>query len=175
MTKSPQKSIKLTGTALLYTPQILWRLDRLEIRNPTTAFTSEDQVCFTAYIPTPRRHKRRNYHKTFKRLRQDLQYVDQSLSMLLQQFRPIIPDRKEPAANPFNPSDCKTRLDVTNLWFHTLHRFARLNIIWVDCLSLHLEFDPYTKTLAIFSNPSSCFLWLVIKTPACIHSGSQSH
>jgi hypothetical protein len=35
---------------------------------------------------------------------------------------------------------------------------AGVRIQWVDCLSLHLEFDSRSKTLKVFRFPSLCLI-----------------
>jgi hypothetical protein len=39
---------------------------------------------------------------------------------------------------------------------YLLHTLLRVRIRWVDCLSLHLDFDKSSKTLSLFSCPSFC-------------------
>ncbi|KAH9205991.1 hypothetical protein DL95DRAFT_241707, partial [Leptodontidium sp. 2 PMI_412] len=42
--------------------------------------------------------------------------------------------------------------------FYTLHNVMKIQIEWVDCLSLHLEFDNQSKVLKLFRFPSICLL-----------------
>jgi hypothetical protein len=39
---------------------------------------------------------------------------------------------------------------------YLLHTLLRVQIRWVDCLSLHLDFDKSSRTLSLFSCPSFC-------------------
>lgn len=45
---------------------------------------------------------------------------------------------------------------TSNINYHILSRIAEIRIVWVDCLSLHLEFDWRTMTLKLFRFPSFC-------------------
>lgn len=43
---------------------------------------------------------------------------------------------------------------------HFLHMLLRVDICWVDALSLHLEYDMSTRTLSLFRFPSPCVAML---------------
>jgi hypothetical protein len=47
-------------------------------------------------------------------------------------------------------------LMLSHLNYYTLSRVAKIRIEWVDCLSLHLEFDSSNGVLKIFRFPSFC-------------------
>ena len=47
---------------------------------------------------------------------------------------------------------------VSYLNFHTLSKVAKIQIVFVDSLSLHLEFDEKAKILKVFRFPSYCRL-----------------
>lgn len=49
-------------------------------------------------------------------------------------------------------------LETTNLNYYTLSKVANIQIIWVDSLLQHLDFDRRSKTLKIFRFPSFCYL-----------------
>lgn len=49
-------------------------------------------------------------------------------------------------------------LETTNLNYYTLSKVANIEIIWVDSLLQHLDFDRRSKTLKIFRFPSFCYL-----------------
>lgn len=49
-------------------------------------------------------------------------------------------------------------LATPNLNYYTLVRVAGLEIVWVDSISLHLDFDRKKKTLKLFRLPSFCAL-----------------
>jgi hypothetical protein len=110
-------------------------------------------------IPDRRLHCRRQ--ETFTRYQQSLENVDQPLHVLLQYFGKIVPTANVSrgletvgmTTNPYDPW-----IDVSLVCFHTLHRVAHIKIEWVDSLSLHLEFDSYTKILKIFRFPSLCLI-----------------
>ncbi|PVH81339.1 hypothetical protein DL98DRAFT_416897 [Cadophora sp. DSE1049] len=53
-------------------------------------------------------------------------------------------------------------IDVTNISFFTLSRMSKVEIEWVDCLSLHLELDLLLGKLKLFRFPSIC----VVMTPS---------
>ncbi|KAN0114722.1 hypothetical protein V8E51_004266 [Hyaloscypha variabilis] len=60
----------------------------------------------------------------------------------------------------------REQLIVSYLKFQTLYQVAKIRIVWVDCLSLHLDFDEKSKHLKVFRFPSFCklmyflFTWL---------------
>ncbi|KAH7400228.1 hypothetical protein BKA64DRAFT_477638 [Cadophora sp. MPI-SDFR-AT-0126] len=153
---------------LLYIPKIAPSPDRLELRTPAADFAPEYQAVFTAYSPTPRRRKRKSrQNQTFRVLEMDMSLIDQPLALLLQRFGSIIPDRKESMVVSIYPSsdNFTSQIKAYHLSFHTIYRIAKVNIEWVDCLALHLEFDPATKTLAIFRFPSLCLLMACSRSP----------
>ncbi|KAI7973190.1 hypothetical protein EIK77_004467 [Talaromyces pinophilus] len=49
-------------------------------------------------------------------------------------------------------------LETTNLNYYTLSKVANIQILWVDSLLQHLDFDRRSKTLKIFRFPSFCYL-----------------
>lgn len=56
---------------------------------------------------------------------------------------------------------------VSSIAFYALKRFGKINVVWVNCLSAHLDFDPLTRTLMLFRLPSFCALF-------CVSHGSRS-
>jgi len=107
------------------------------------------------------RRLRRRRRETFISYQQSFDNVDHSLRVLLQTFGKIIPtvnvsrglETVGMTANPYDPV-----IELSLICFHTLHRVAYIKIDWVDSLSLHLEFDSYTKILKIFRFPSLCLI-----------------
>ncbi|KAI0191099.1 hypothetical protein F4808DRAFT_396803 [Astrocystis sublimbata] len=49
-----------------------------------------------------------------------------------------------------------TVVSASNVNFFILSKVARIRVVWVDALSLHLEFDRRTSTLKLFRFPSFC-------------------
>jgi len=101
--------------------------------------------------------------KTFTSFRQPLDNIDQPLYTVLRRFGTIIPEPyKDSSAThelaSTQPGRNEGGNDLSLVCFHILHRFAGIEIEWVDCLSLHLEFDSRTKTLKLFRFPSLCFI-----------------
>ena len=100
---------------------------------------------------------------TFFCLEQDLQYVDRSLTALLANFGKILPEVQQNSmggnlrsAGP--QKSLEEFIEVPQICFYTLHHFAKIKIQWVDCLSLHLEYDSHRKILRLFRFPSLCLL-----------------
>ena len=101
--------------------------------------------------------------KTFTSCRQPLDNIDQPLYTFLRRFGTIIPEPYKDFSAMHElvssqPSQKDGGNDLSLVCFHILHRFAGIEIEWVDCLSLHLEFDSRTKTLKLFRFPSLCFI-----------------
>jgi hypothetical protein len=110
------------------------------------------------------RRVRRRKVKTFTNYEQTLENNDQPLHTLLGRFGKIIPQQYRqlgfghvtPSMAPVRPND--EWIELKLLCFHTLNKVASIKIEWVDSLSLHLEFDSYTKVLKVFRLPSLCLL-----------------
>ncbi|KAI1173818.1 hypothetical protein F4777DRAFT_580582 [Nemania sp. FL0916] len=49
-----------------------------------------------------------------------------------------------------------TAVSASNVNYFILSRVARVRVVWVEALSLHLEFDRRTSTLKLFRFPSFC-------------------
>jgi hypothetical protein len=102
--------------------------------------------------------------ETITNYEQTLESNDQPLHMLLGKFGQIVPQRQRELGTghptsptvPVRPGD--EWIEVSLLCFHTLNKFASIKIEWVDSLSLHLEFDSYTKVVKVFRLPSLCLL-----------------
>ena len=47
-------------------------------------------------------------------------------------------------------------IELSHVSFDMIQNFAKVRIEWVDCLSMHLEFDSRTRTLKVFRFPSFC-------------------
>ena len=88
---------------------------------------------------------------------QDFALVQQPLGRLFRVFGNIIPQSEDTSAE-------LTRIAATEylvlscLSYHTLSRVAQIQIEWVDCINLHLEFDEGRRVLKLFRFPSFCRL-----------------
>jgi len=113
-----------------------------------------------------RKSSRRNSRfksKTFVLYKQPLDSKDLPLHTLLGRFGKVIPAYDKAA---FNSQDTANNspgrydgwIDPLLVCFHTLNRCTSIKVQWVDCLSLHLEFDSRTKILKLFRFPSLCLL-----------------
>jgi len=93
--------------------------------------------------------------------------TDRPLAILLKAFGNLLPARSRSSDNvaselakqafswiSLSPSD-------TNAYL--LHTLLRVNIRWVDTLSLHLDYDKATRSLSIFRHPSFCVAMLQSK------------
>jgi len=152
------------STCTLYIPKIDAGFHKrlLEIENPTAA-----NIHGSGGTEIAERHRlRRRRRQTFVNYQQSLDYVDQPFHSLLGCFGKVIPTtntsrRLENVRITTKPYDDEW-IDLSLLCFHTLHRVAGIKIEWADCLSVHLEFDSYTRTLKVFRFPS---LGLIMATP----------
>jgi hypothetical protein len=92
--------------------------------------------------------------------------LDQPLFHLLKRFGEIIPQCPRNCTTPQLSHDISNamsgrydhQIDISFVCFHAVHVVARVNIQWVDCLSLHLEFDSKSKMLKMFRFPSLCMM-----------------
>jgi hypothetical protein len=105
---------------------------------------------------------RRRISSTFVSYKCSLDDVDEPLHALLSRFGHIIP-QKIPfggvsSLGPLGIMSQDQRIDLSFVCFHTLYHAAHIRIKWVDCLSLHLEFDSRSKLLKIFRFPSFCLI-----------------
>lgn len=114
--------------------------------------------------------------KTYCTYQQNLEYQDRPLSLLLQRFGKIIPMRNAtrntlahtPGAAEMSRSADESWIELSTICYHTLYRISGITIEWVDCLSLHLEFDPYTRTVKIFRFPSVCLVMAESEQPSTL-------
>lgn len=102
--------------------------------------------------------------ETWRYISQEVEGVSGSVGDLLRRFggmkgpipRPDLIDIDNTAHSPSNIT-----LQCTNLCYYTLTRLAKVEIIWVNDVCLHLEFDRRQKTLKLFRCPSFCILLLL--------------
>jgi hypothetical protein len=152
--KSNEKTNVTSGT--LYSPNLRPNKLFLQIVN------SNDGDAATRKGASSRRNSRYR-SKTFTTFQQPLDSKDAPLYTLLQRFGKVIP---EPISRILDLQDPRNSLEGRNngwidpllVCFHTLNKCTSIKIEWVDCLSLHLEFDSRTKILKLFRFPSFCLL-----------------
>lgn len=143
--------------SLLYTPEAKPKKDLLQIFDPF----EEDQ---TAVQQLARRRSPRHRSRTFHSYQQKaIDSNDQPFYTLLKKFGNIIPEREKDSSWMYEYPSARAGqregwIDLSLVCFHTLHTVSSVKIEWVDCLSLHLEFESRTKTLKLFRFPSLCFL-----------------
>ena len=86
---------------------------------------------------------------------------DLQTHQLLNSFGRLIPGSLAWAQNIPTPVEADIFLEqvvVSYLNFHTLSKVAKIQIVFVDSLSLHLELDEKAKMLKVFRFPSYCRL-----------------
>ena len=93
------------------------------------------------------------------------QIVQLPLHHVFARFGQLIPEKLQTVA-PFLPNldvdIFQEQLVVSYLNFQTLYEVAEIRISWVDCVSLHLDFDKKTSRLKVFRFPSFCKLLCTI-------------
>ncbi|PVH79052.1 hypothetical protein DL98DRAFT_589829 [Cadophora sp. DSE1049] len=139
---------------LLYIPEPNPAKGSLQIMNPYLRVSSEGD------IQSRRKRGSRRGTKTFHSFSEDLEHSDQPLSTMLDRFGEIIPKYSRTSfSGPGSPFPrAEEMIEVSMLCFYTMHKVASISIEWVDCLSLHLEFDRQTKILKLFRFPSLCLI-----------------
>ena len=96
----------------------------------------------------------------------DNDQLDQPLFQLLKRFGEIIPQCPRNCITPQLSHDISSamsgrydhQIDNSFVCFYAVNVVAGIKIQWVDCLSLHLEFDSRSKTLKMFRFPSLCMI-----------------
>lgn len=92
--------------------------------------------------------------------------TDRPLAILLKAFGNLLPARSssENVASELSKQAFSwTSLSSLDVNAYLLHTLLRVNIQWVDTLSLHLDYDKSTKSLSIFRHPSFCLAMLQSK------------
>ena len=86
--------------------------------------------------------------------------VARPLDELLRAFGDIVPRNMRSLASNGQVYDKESassvKFQVSHLNVATLQDIADMQIVWVDSLSAHLEFDPTIPSLSIFKCPSFC-------------------
>jgi len=94
-------------------------------------------------------------------------YASQPIPTCLREFGDFVP---RPAQNTLEPAGILSASIIQCLPRYSLKSIGKINIIWVDALSTHLDFQPLTRTLMPFRFPSFCALSLWERT-----SNQESH
>jgi hypothetical protein len=142
----------------LYPAKLNPNSNRLQIINPWEGSSARDGR-------STRQGGPRRRVKTFTSYDQNLDSNDQPLHTLLRSFGSIVPQRARSMipgqSTPLQSLPTRRdehSIETSLLCFRTLHKVASIKIEWVDCLSLHLEFNSSTKTLKLFRLPSLCLI-----------------
>jgi len=112
-------------------------------------------------IPQAQIRRHHESKKMFTHNTQSNESHDKPLSVLLQGFGDLVPQRPSDARRHNGSSATSNhtdRIDLSLLCFHTLKKVAKITIQWVDCLNLHLDFDRKSRVLKLFRFPSFCLL-----------------
>lgn len=148
-------------TGGLYSPGIDPTSETLQIQRPVEDASSPRTQSRRARPP---RHR----SKTFDTYEQSIEYADHNLCTLLCRFGKIIPEwaglvASGQASPALSQLHSESWLELSFISFSSLHRVASIKIVWVDCLSLHMEFDSHAKTLKLFRLPSICLALCISK------------
>lgn len=142
---------------MLYSPELNPAPDKFQI--------SMRQTQSSRSSGTPERRRLVTRSKTYKSYKESLDYKDENVPILLRRFGIIVPPCQRPifsgqySPGPgFAPLRPDVSIDVSRLNYRNLCRVVDINIEWVDCLSLHLEFDRSGKVLKLFRFPSICLM-----------------
>jgi hypothetical protein len=109
----------------------------------------------------------------FMKLKQDHSTIKRPLSDFLLGFGLMLP--KENTCISEDTDDCQAyeKVDIVRpeeINVSLLHRFARIDIEWVDVIAPHLEFDKATNKLYLFKHPSFCMANLLLLEESGIRS-----
>jgi len=93
--------------------------------------------------------------------------TDRPLAILLKAFGNLLPARSSSSNNIASELSKQafswTSLSSSDVNAYLLHTLLRVNIQWVDTLSLHLDYEKSTRSLSIFRHPSFCLAMLQSK------------
>ena len=95
--------------------------------------------------------------KCFSRTSISLESAQRPIDELLRSFGELLP-KKRTYTSHATETHGSLKFQVSNLNIATLKKLANVEVIWVDAVSAHLNFDPTTATLCIFRAPSYCKL-----------------
>lgn len=103
--------------------------------------------------------------QAFMKFKQDHSTIKRPLSDFLLGFGLMLP--KENICVSEDAEDCQAyeKVDIVRpeeINVSLLHRFARIDIEWVDVMAPHLEFDKATNKLYLFRHPSFCMANLLL-------------
>jgi len=111
--------------------------------------------------------------QAFMKFKQDHCTIKRPLSDFLLGFGLMLP--KENTCISEDAEDCQAyeKVDIVRpeeINVSLLHRFARIDIEWVDVMAPHLEFDKATNKLFLFRHPSFCMANLLLLEESGIRS-----
>ncbi|KAE9371883.1 hypothetical protein N431DRAFT_468037 [Stipitochalara longipes BDJ] len=90
--------------------------------------------------------------------------ADRPLAILLKAFGNILPAGSHSSENIASELTKQAfswkALTSSDINGYLLHTLLRVNIRWVDTLSLHLDYDKSTRSLSLFRHPSFCVAML---------------
>jgi hypothetical protein len=95
--------------------------------------------------------------KCFSRTSIKLESAQRPIDELLRSFGELLPKKRTDTTHA-TETHGSLKFQVSNLNIATLKKLANLEVIWVDTVSAHLDFDATTATLCIFKAPSYCKL-----------------
>ena len=111
--------------------------------------------------------------QAFMKFKQDHSTIKRPLSDFLLGFGLMLP--KENICVSEDAEDCQAyeKVDIVRpeeINASLLHRFARIDIQWIDVMASHLEFDKATNKLYLFQHPSFCMANLSLLEEFGMHS-----
>ncbi|RDW75663.1 hypothetical protein BP5796_06484 [Coleophoma crateriformis] len=95
-------------------------------------------------------------NKTWNSFRLSVDQAEGSFSDVLQRMGNLNGPIPHPAPSSPGQRPPEDALRVSNLKFYTLSKFAHIDVIWIDSVCMHLEFDDRNKVLKLFRFPSFC-------------------
>jgi hypothetical protein len=87
-----------------------------------------------------------------------MESVKRPIPALFRQFRRTMPITRWQHTIGESKTDTPTALEVSCLNYASLKVMAKINLVWVNDLTCHLEFDAPNRQLSIFRFPSFCAL-----------------
>ena len=111
--------------------------------------------------------------QAFMKLKQDYSMIKRPLSVFLLGLGLMLP--KENTCISEDTEDCQAyeKVDIVRpeeINVFLLHRFARIDIEWVDVMAPHLKFDKATNILYLFKHPPFYIANLLLLEESSTHS-----
>lgn len=119
--------------------------------NPGTG-PGKNQLFAQKYYYSSAGSKNPTKSRTFENDHQDFNNNDHPLYTMLGRFGTLIPEASSRIADSFAPSS--DWITVPFVCYHTLRKVCRIQVVWVDNIAMHLEFDSAGKMLKVFRFPS---------------------